>query len=52
MPKHSLDKAIKLHGVHMKTPEKATMKSQKDMMGMMKEHKKEMPTKKKSKPKK
>lgn len=40
--KHSLDKAIKLHDKHMKKPETATMKSQEQMMGMMKKHKEEM----------
>ena len=40
--KHSLDKAIKLHEKHMKKPETATMKSQEQMMGMMKKHKEEM----------
>ncbi len=48
--KHSLDKAIKLHNKHMKNPETATMKSQEQMMGMMKKHKEEM--KGKTKPKK
>lgn len=45
--KHSLDKAIKLHNKHMKMPQTATMKSQKDMMDMMKKHKQEMKGKKK-----
>lgn len=45
--KHSLDKAIKLHDIHMKKPSTATMKSQKDMMAMLKKHKREMKGKKK-----
>lgn len=46
----SLDKAIRLHEKHMKKPATATMKSQDDMMKMMKKHKKE--TKPKTKKKK
>lgn len=46
---HSLNKAIKLHDKHMKKPVTATMKSQEDMMGMMKKHKKEMKPKTKKK---
>ncbi len=45
--KHSLNKAIKLHDTHMKKPSTATMKSQKEMMTMLKTHKKEMKGKKK-----
>jgi len=47
--KHLLDKAIKLHKKHMKKPETATMKSQEEMMGMMKKHKEEMNDRKKPK---
>lgn len=40
--KDSLNKAIALHKVHMKKPKSATMKSQEEMMTLMKKHKKEM----------
>lgn len=45
--KHSNKKAIKLHQKHMDEPKTATMKSQKEMMNMMKRHEKEMGSKKK-----
>lgn len=40
---NKLDKAIKLHEVHMTKPATATPKSQAQMMTLMKEHREEMP---------
>lgn len=47
--KHSLNKAIKLHSLHMIKPKTATIKSQEEMMTMMKKHQKEMKNKKSKK---
>lgn len=38
----SLNKAIKLHELHMEKPKTATPKSQEELMMLLKEHKKEM----------
>lgn len=44
--KNALNKAVKLHKVHMKKPTTATEKSQEALMRLMQKHKQEMGTKK------
>lgn len=39
---NALDKAIKMHRMHLRDPKTATDKSQRDMMKLLLEHKSEM----------